>query len=331
VTTPAFGSYLGLRFPASDIPVQARQLFLLNPLRTIADINSTAVPILPLVASDGQALDLTYSHLRSASPVHLQYLRNMNVAATMTASIIVKGRLWGLVACHHPRPHRVDFSVRTLCELIAGFCASQIGLRMDTRALQSELRFRKALADYLDVIDASKTLADAELLRGTRLLELIDADGLISCVDNVALSQGATVEQEVIEPMIRQLAAIAIDGIASTNMLGALDPNARSFAGEVSGALYIELTPGTGDYLLLLRRELVQTVEWAGNPDTAKNTDDAGILRPRTSFGSWPQTMHGKSRPWSTLEIEHARTCCAQRRRRTIPRFVFATLPLTTR
>jgi len=307
VTTPSFGSYLGLRLPARDIPVRALRRLLLNPLRAIVDVNSAAVPIMPVLAFGVQPLELTCSYLRSPSPIHLQYLRNMNVAATMTASIIVKDQLWGLIACHHPQPHRVDFPVRTLCELIAGFCSCQIGSRMDTRDLRSQLRFRKALTEYLDVIDASKALADAELLRSTRLLDLLDADGLISCIDSVVLSQGTTVQQKVIEPVIRQLAAVAVDGIASTVSLGALDPSARAFAGEVSGALYMNLTPDTGDYLLLLRREAVQTVEWVGDPEKSQKPDDAGILRPRTPFASWSETVRGRSRPWSALEIENAR------------------------
>ena len=305
VTTPTFGSCLGLHFPASDIPIQARRLLTLNALRSVVDVDSVAVPI---VQTDAEpSLDLTHSYLRSASPIYLQYLRKLNVSASMTASIIVKGQLWGFIACHHPQPYRVDFPVRTLCELIAGFCASQIGSRVDTRELHSHLRFRKCLADYLNVIDASKALADADVLHDTRLLDLLDADGIISCIDSAVLSNGSTVPQQTIEPIIRALAAIAVAGVASSNMLGALDSSATAYSSDVSGALYMGLTEGTGDYLLLLRRELVETVKWAGNPEKAMSADDAEILRPRTSFASWQQTVHGKCRAWSAREIENAR------------------------
>jgi len=175
---------------------------------------------------------------------------------------------------------------------------------MDAHELESQLRFRKDLADYLHVIDASKELADDELLRSNRLLNLLHADGLISCIDGAVLSQGTTVQQEAIAPVIRRLAAGAVDGIASTNMLGALDPSAATFADEASGALYMDLTPGTGDYLLLLRREATRTVQWAGKP---QDPDDAGVLHPRASFASWSQSVRGQSLPWSALEIEQAR------------------------
>jgi diguanylate cyclase (GGDEF)-like protein len=304
VTTASFGSFLGLHFPASDIPVQARRLFLLNTLRAIADIDALPVAI---VSQDSNAapLDLTYAYLRSASPMHLQYLRNMGVQSTMTTSIIVKGKLWGLIACHHPTAYTIDHSLRTLSEAIASFFASQIALRLDNRELQSQLRFRKKLADYLTVIDASKALADAELRNSNRLLDLLDADGVISCIDSAVLVQGVTVDIEEIQPVIDTLAQRAIDGIASHHELGALEPRAKRYAGDVSGALYMGLTEGTGDYLVLLRQELVRTVHWAGNPHKAA-VADAGGLHPRTSFASWPQTVHGRSRPWTMLELDNA-------------------------
>jgi diguanylate cyclase (GGDEF)-like protein len=304
ITSTTFGSFLGLHFPASDIPVQARRLFLLNTLRAIADIDSQPVAI---VAQDTNAapLDLTYAYLRSASPIHLQYLRNMGVQSTMTASIIVKGQLWGLIACHHPTVHTMDFSLRTLCEVIASFFASQIALRLDNRELQLQLRFRKNLADYLTVIDASKALADAEFRHSTRLLDLLDADGVISCIDRAVLVQGVTVDIKEIQPAITILAQTAVDGIASCYELGAIEPGAKRYAADVSGALYMELTEGTGDYLLLLRQELVRTAHWAGNPDKAMIAEVGG-LRPRTSFASWLQTVHGQSRPWTMLELDNA-------------------------
>jgi diguanylate cyclase (GGDEF)-like protein len=312
VTTPTFGSYFGLRFPASNIPVQVRRLLLLNPSRLIADVNSVAVPIVPALADAEPPLDLTHSYLRSASPIHLQFLRNMNVGASMTVSIIVKGQLWGLIACDHPQPRSVEVSARMLCELIAGFLASQIAHRIDNRELKSQLRFRKNLAEYLTAIDASKALADAELRHSTRLLDLLEADGVVSCIDSKVLVQGTVVRQDLLEPIIRALALMAVDGIASSNKLGALDPSAIAYAGEASGALYMELTEGSGDYLVLLRRELVEIVPWAGNPDDALSADDTGILRPRASFATWLQTVRGQSRSWTALEIENAKFLRAQ-------------------
>lgn len=303
-TTASFGGFLGLHFPASDIPTQARRSLLLNTLRAIVNIDSQPVVI---VSQDAQAapLDLTYAFLRTASPIHLQYLRNMGVQSTMTVSIVVKGKLWGLIACHHRSPFMIDFSVRTLCQVIASSFASQITFRLDNRELQSQLRFRKALADYLTVIDGSKALADAELRHSTRLLDLLDADGLISCIDSTVLVQGVTVDIETIQPAINKLAQIAVDGIASSHELGALVPSTSRYADDVSGAMYLGLSEGTGDYLVLLRQQLVRTVSWAGNPDKATIAEVSG-MHPRTSFASWLQTVRGQSRPWTMVELDNA-------------------------
>jgi light-regulated signal transduction histidine kinase (bacteriophytochrome) len=139
-------SYLGLRFPASDIPPQVRQLFLINPLRMIADVDATPVGIVsanePLT---GRPLDLSHSVTRWPAPVHLEYLRNMGVQASLTISIIVERRPWGLITCHHREPRRLDRSTRSVCELIGEAFASQVNLRIDNEALQARLTSRKML------------------------------------------------------------------------------------------------------------------------------------------------------------------------------------------
>jgi light-regulated signal transduction histidine kinase (bacteriophytochrome) len=181
-------SYYGLRFPASDIPPQVRRLFLLNPLRTIADVASAPVSVVPEIwpgsgPLTGKALDLTNSILRSASPVHVEYLRNMAVQSSMTVSIIVGNRLWGMIACHGPAAHRVDHSTRSVCRLIAQTLASQLALRTEKDVLQLRSESRQLLDEYVKCINAS--VAEAEHLHAPLLLELFDADGLVSQNDGV--------------------------------------------------------------------------------------------------------------------------------------------------
>jgi diguanylate cyclase (GGDEF)-like protein len=301
------GSYLGLRFPASDIPVQARRLFLINPLRVIADVTSTPVPIVPQIGPlTGRPLGLTRSSLRSASPLHIEYLRNMGVQSSMTVSIIVQGRLWGMIACHHPVPHPMENSTRSVCELVGQMLASQVALRIDNAALQARLTSRKLLETYMTSIEGATSQADPHSLEGTRLMELLDADGLIFRIEGVVTSHGAVVEEELLIPIIGKLRNLSLRGIASSNMLRALDQSAESYASSISGALYLGLTDDGSDYLVLLRRELIETVTWAGNPDKAISADAHGALRPRTSFAAWQETVRGRSRPWSGLELENA-------------------------
>jgi two-component system, chemotaxis family, sensor kinase Cph1 len=305
--SPSPVSYHGLRFPASDIPPQVRLLFLTNPLRAIADRASTPVPIIPEIGPlTGRALDLTRSVLRSASPIHLEYLRNMGVRSTMTVSIIVEQRLWGMIACHNAAPRRVDHSTRSVCELIAQILASQVALRIDNSALEARLASRNLLEEYMGRIEASQSLADAKHLQSPQLLRLFDADGLLSRIDGAVASQSVTVDEELLLSVIDKLRNLSPRGVARSNMLSELDSSAAAYASRVSGALYLGLTEGSGDYLLFLRRELVETVIWAGNPKTAVSADEEDQLHPRTSFEAWHETVRGRCRPWSDLELESA-------------------------
>jgi len=306
---PSPVSYFGLRFPAGDIPAQVRQLFLLNVLRAIVDIDAIPAPIIPAMSPlTGKALDLTYSALRSASPIHLEYLRNMGVQASLTVSIIVEGRLWGMIACHDPKAHRVARSIRSICELIGQTLAAQVALRTDNSVMQSRLTARDLLDNVVARIEASESLLDAAQSDGASLLNLFDADGLVFRTDGVITCQGATAETELLVPVIDGLRSLASRGIASSNELGKLDPDLAVHASVASGALLIDLGGTTDDYLLFLRRELVETIAWAGNPNKAVVADQHDQLHPRKSFEAWQETVHGVSRPWTTVELESGAT-----------------------
>jgi light-regulated signal transduction histidine kinase (bacteriophytochrome) len=305
--SPSPVSYLGLRFPSGDIPPQVRRLFLINPLRAIADADSMPSPLVPEIEPlTGRPLDLSKSVLRSASPIHLEYLRNMGVGSSLTVSIVVEQRLWGMIACHDPAPRRLDHETRSVCELIGQILASQLALRIDNVALHARLTSRKMLEDYMGSIEASKSFAGAEYLQSPRLLQLFDADGLVSRMGAAVAYQGVVVAEELLLPIIQKLRQLAARGIASSNMLPEVEGSAASYASQASGALYVGLSEEAGDYLLLLRRELVETVIWAGNPHEAVSADEQDRLHPRTSFAAWHEAVRGRSRPWSELELESA-------------------------
>jgi len=236
----------------------------------------------------------------------LEYLRNMGVQSSMTVSIVVEHRLWGMIACHDPAPRRLHHSIRSVCELIAQILASQIASRIDNGALQARLASRKLLEEYMGSIEASTSLADAEHLQSPRLLDLFAADGLLCCTEGVISYQGVTEDERALRSVIAILREDSSRGIASSTRLRALDPNAASFASQVSGALYLGFAEGSGEYLLLLRREVVATVNWAGNPYQSVSADEQDRLHPRTSFAIWSETLRGRSRPWSALELENA-------------------------
>ena len=300
-------SYQGLRFPATDIPHQARQLFLVNPLRTIQDVDAEAVPIIPRVdAGTGNPLDLTRSLLRSASPVHLEYLRNMGVRASMTVSIIVDGRLWGMIACHHPRPYAVDRATRSIAVLIGQNIASQVALRIDNAALQRRVESRDGLEQCVSDNAGAENSLGVDIHSPT-IIKLFDADGLISRIDGVVGRSGVTPEYDSVVPVISRLRALITRGVASSNALGGMESSAALYADRSSGALYLDLGQETGDFLLFLRRELVETVSWAGNPHETVSVDKRDGLHPRASFAAWGETVRGLSRRWTVIELENAR------------------------
>ena len=303
---PSPVSYFGMCFPAGDIPPQVRRLFLSNVIRAIVDIDAIPAPITPDISPvTGRALDLTYSALRSASPIHLEYLRNMGVQSSLTVSIIVKGQLWGMIACHNARAHRVARSTRSVCELIAETMAAEVALRADNAALQTRQTGRDLIDKVVAGIETSESFVEAVRSEGARLLNLFDADGLVSSIDGVLVCQGTTTETEQLVPALDRLRSLASHGVASSNELGKLDSDLAAYASFASGALFIDLGEAAGDYLLFLRRELVETIAWAGNPNKNVVADQHNRLHPRKSFEAWQETVRGFSRPWKETELEN--------------------------
>jgi len=297
-------AYLGMHFPASDIPVQARDLYLLNTLRLIPDTDYVPVPI---VAYERQpsVLDLSRSDLRSVSPIHIQYLHNIGVRATLTISIIVRGKLWGLVACHHDSPRRLNHVLRSTCDFFAQMLALKLTARIEHESLSQRLNATERIARYVANLSSTQSLWEA--LRGNwaELLPIFAADALLVGDSGDTAVYGASVSPEDLRPAIARLRETAQDGIASTPSLYTVHDKAKSFAAEVSGALDVELGPNR--YMVLLRREQSATVTWAGAPHQPA-VADAGrkSLSPRSSFAAWEEVTHGESIRWSAGNLEAA-------------------------
>jgi chemotaxis family two-component system sensor kinase Cph1 len=234
-------------------------------------------------------------------------LRNMGVRATMTISIIIRGELWGMVAAHHGAPRRLDFLTRSICGLLGKVLAAQIVARSDNAALQERLRSRELIKSYMISLEHSVLPWHGEAFETVPLLELLHADALISRVDGVAFRHGTSLEEAQLQPVIAALRKLASRGIASSKNLVAIEPGANAFSHEASGALYLGLSESSDDYILLLRREVIGTIVWAGNPDKSILRDEAnGSLNPRASFASWEETVHDCSLPWTELELQNA-------------------------
>ena len=316
VRRPDLESYIGLHYPATDIPAQARALYLRTRVRQIADVGYTPVPVEPVLdPRDAQPLDLSDVSLRSVSPVHCEYLANMGVAATLVTSLVVNGRLWGLVACHHYAPRFLDQGVRDACEAISQALAARIG-SLDAIARLADEEALQTVREKLITAFSEAEAFTPEMLDALApdLIEVVDADG-------VAVFHGERISRHGVLPGEAGLARIrdALEqahglrsqadaaGVLHTDAIGALFPELADLAPEAAGLVFVPLLPRARSALLWTRREQVRTVNWAGNPALAKLQVIPGArLSPRKSFELWQDTVRGRSRAWSSLQQEAA-------------------------
>jgi len=296
--------YLGLRYPASDIPSQARALYVRNRIRLIADAHYTPAPL--LTAADGQGgkpLDLSMSVLRSVSPIHLEYLANMDVAASMSLSIVIEGKLWGLIACHHRTPRFVSPKMRTALELFSQIISFQLETKSAAEDYAVRLRSKVIQEHLVKELTHERDLVGGLDRAKQNLLEYIPASGLALWIDGAFSAVGATPPEEEVKALVAWLNASVTDGVFYTEKLAAHYPRAEKFAALASGMLALSVSRTPRDYLIWFRPEMLQAVRWAGNPNKAV-TNDGQRLSPRTSFADWQELVRLQSEPWSTVDIK---------------------------
>lgn len=315
---PEIDSFLGLHFPASDIPAQARELYRRNWLRLIADAGYTPSPVIPAMnPATGAPLDLSASTLRSVSPVHLEYLRNMGVGASMSVSLLRGGELWGLVACHHASPRYVSYEARTACEFLGQAFSVQLGAVGEGEDRAYDLHVASVGALLLDRAAADDDWMRA-LTRGTpSLADLAGARGAAVVSGGECSSVGETPGRDGILALAAWLAERDAE-LFHTEHLAREFPPAAEYAAVASGVLATAVSRRRGDYLLWFRPEVVRTVEWAGNPAKAvreggappagaeEHASPVPTLHPRRSFEAWSETVSGRSVPWKASEIRGA-------------------------
>jgi light-regulated signal transduction histidine kinase (bacteriophytochrome)/CheY-like chemotaxis protein len=304
VGTPSF---LGLHYPASDIPKQARALYERNWLRIIADTSSEGVSIIPQLSPEGELLDLSMSTLRSVSPIHLEYLRNMGVAASMSVSILRRGKLWGLFACHHLTPRRIGYERRTAVELFGQTFSlllesreREMEVAYETRARKLHNQIMAAMAAEASTFENVSRLVDA-------ITDLIPCDGVGIWVEEQATLRGTTPTREEFLGLTRFLNRTAASSVFATNEIGRVYEAARDFPERAAGLLAIPVSRSPRDYIVFFRREVARSVTWAGNPDKPVTAGPNGVrLTPRKSFEAWREVVRGQSHPWSDAELRVA-------------------------
>jgi len=307
---PAMEPYLDLRYPASDIPAQARQLYLLSRVRLIPDVNYTPVNILSLedpATEPHGPLDLSYSALRSVSPIHLEYVRNMGVAATMAISIIQDQRLWGMVVCHHRTPLLPSFSARMTCDVIGQLLGLLIA-ELDERARLADLIAREtSLTRIADELDRQDPLLGSLAATGRDLLTLVGADGALLRLAGKTRTVGAVPPLSVAVRILDTLRVQNNDEIFFTDNLGALQPQFKDFKALASGVLLLPFANHSGDGIIWFRGEVIRTVKWGGDPNQKAHLEPLSRrMSPRKSFQMWKEVVEGCAPPWSAADEQSA-------------------------
>ena len=298
-----YPSYLGLCFPATDIPQQARELYISNRIRAIEDANYQPSLLLPsLNPQTGEPLDLSYAALRSVSPVHLQYMRNMGTLASMSISIIVDGRLWGLISCHNAEPHRVGFQTRTACELLGSVLSLQIETREVHASNQRMLDLRRQIVQLLSAMADRDSVRLGLLTQPATFIGFTRASGAAILAEAHCELLGDTPPQAVVDALAHWLAQRGGEELYYSDNVGRDIPDVPELTRYCGGVMAVAISQIHSHYLIWFRPEQVRTVEWAGQPE--KQLDDAGVLSPRHSFQRWQQNLSGFASPWDELEIE---------------------------
>jgi light-regulated signal transduction histidine kinase (bacteriophytochrome) len=310
-STSRHDSFLGLHYPASDIPDPARRHFLLNLIRIIPDINATPVPITtvsgkPADALSDTPLDLTFSKLRAVAPVHVEYLNNMGVGGSMSISLTSNNALWGLVACHHYGPHSVSWSRLRFCELLGGTISALLQSLENTAQLRHSIRAEKAAFDIEHEARSGSPLLEVIRRHSGLLIEQCGAEGLVANLGGSRLEIGKAPR---LETSLAALKRNLVDGIATTDSLAELLGHAPEAGVEPAGAAMIELSDDGQDWLVFTRNAFEETIRWAGKPEKIGATRDDGSMRlsPRGSFALWREERRGRSKPFTATDHEFLR------------------------
>lgn len=301
-------SYLGLHYPESDIPKPARKLFISNSIRIIPDAYVQPAQMLPVrnPVSD-RPVDLTNSILRSPASCHLEYLHNMGVGASLTISLIKDQKLWGLIACHHQTPKYVSYELRKACEFLGRVIFAEISAREETEDYDYRINLTHIQSLLVEYMSQEDNFIDGLIKHQPNLLDLTSAQGAAICFGDHFTLVGETPKEEDLVFLVQWLKNNVEEEVFYTDSLAQVYPDAETFKNVASGLLAIPISKR--NYVLWFRPEVIQTVNWGGDPHKAfeVNQSEGNVrLCPRKSFELWKETVRLTSLPWRYVEIKAA-------------------------
>ncbi|MEO8854456.1 MAG: ATP-binding protein [Ginsengibacter sp.] len=306
VKNKELGPLMGLHYPASDIPKQARELYKINLTRLIADVNNETSAI---ALSDDFGIgspDLTHSVLRAVSPIHIQYLKNMGVASSFSISLLYQGELWGLVACHNYSPRYINYNERVASKLIGQVLSSALSFRQAEEDEYLKNRLKIAVDALTNQLLRYGTIEEALFKQEGTLLDVAGATGAALFFDNKLYTGGNVPDEEFILELIDWLYNTIESQLYETNRLPLIYAPSAGKRTQATGLLACRLSKEVKDCLLWFRPEVITTINWAGNPDKPVEYDSNGLINisPRNSFETWSQTVQNTSVPWKNEELK---------------------------
>ncbi|GAB1541919.1 ATP-binding protein [Scytonema sp. NUACC21] len=300
---------LGLHYPATDIPTEARELYKRSMLRFIPDFDAQPVAIVPVNnPQTQQPLNLSLSVLRSVHPCCVEYHQNMGVAAILVVPLIREQTLWGLISCHHETVKHIPWEVRRICEFLGQIVCSELVHKVSQSEFDYEVKLKSLQSEFIESISQADNFREALVYPEPRLLDLVDATGCAVCLDNEITLVGTTPAMEEVRNLIEWADAQITDNLFSTNSLPQLYPEALAFKNAASGLLLLRISKVRRYYILWFRPEVLQTVNWAGNPNELMQVDISGnvAISPRKSFEKWQETVRLTSLAWKPCELNSA-------------------------
>ncbi len=307
---PGLESYLGNRYPASDIPQMARRLYERQRVRVLVDVAYEPVPLQPRLSPlTGRDLDMSGCFLRSMSPIHLQYLKNMGVRATLVVSLMVGGKLWGLVACHHYQPRFIHFELRAVCEMLAEAIATRITALESFAQSQSELFVQRLEQRMIESISREGDWRAAIFDVSQSILQPVRASGAALVYEGQVTTVGEVPGTHDIREIAAWLARRPRAAVISTSSLGIDVRDFATLTPVASGIAAAPVSNQPGEFLIWFRPERVRTVTWGGDPKKPFVIGDTPAdLSPRRSFAKWNQVVEGTSDPWTPSDLAAVRT-----------------------
>jgi len=306
---PHLEAYLGNRYPASDIPQIARRLYERTRVRMLVDVDYVPVPLKPrLCPITGRDLDMSLCFLRSMSPIHIQYLKNMGVNATLVASLVVGGKLWGLIACHHYTPRNIPFEARAACEVLAEAIATRVAALESFAQAQAELSVRRLEQRMIEAISQDGDWRMALFDNSQSLLQPVGASGAALLFEGQVLTTGEVPGTQQLREIAEWLDQKSREAVISTNSLGFEEPRFAPILSVASGLIATPVSSSPREYLIWFRPERIKMVTWGGDPlEPVLIGNDPSDLSPRRSFAKWHQLVEGRCEPWAPADLTAAR------------------------